>query len=287
VSQAEVGIIGGSGLYALAGHGEMEEVTLDTPFGAPSGSYRVGEVSGRKVAFLARHGEGHVLMPSELNYRANIWGFKKLGVTRLLSASAVGSLKEELPPRHFVMADQFIDRTRLRTATFFGDGMVAHVGFADPICPELRPLAFEVASDLDLPVQDRGTYVCMEGPQFSTRAESELYRSWGADVIGMTNLTEAKLAREAELCYLTVAMVTDYDCWKAEEEPVTVEMLLGHLQANAEAVQGLLETLLLRLPAEASCSCSQALATALITRPESVPPETRERLSLLVDKYLD
>jgi 5'-methylthioadenosine phosphorylase len=285
-ARADIGIIGGSGLQALAAQANLEEVALDTPFGAPSGSYRLGEVSGRRVAFLCRHGEGHRLSPSEINYRANVWGLKALGVRRVVSASAVGSLKLELRPRDFVVVDQFIDRTKSRPCTFFGGGLVAHAGFADPLCPQLRSLALEAAGPAGVTAHDGGTYVCMEGPQFSTRAESNLYRSWGADVIGMTNLTEAKLAREAELCYVTLAMVTDYDCWHDEEEAVSVEALLGHLRANAESANRLAAELVGRIPEARDCACGEALRTALITRPEAVPEETRSRLGPLVDRYL-
>ena len=285
-ASAEIGIIGGSGLYALAAQSGLEEVEVDTPFGSPSGPYRLGEVAGRKVAFLSRHGAGHRYMPSELNYRANVWGMKALGVSRIVSASAVGSLKQEYAPRHFVIVDQFIDRTKDRPCTFFGDGLVAHVGFAEPLCPQLRSLAVKAAGQEEVTVHEGGTYVCMEGPQFSTKAESHLYRSWGADVIGMTNLTEAKLAREAEICYVTLAMVTDYDCWHEEEEHVSVEALLGHLKANAEAANRLAAALVASIPEERACGCGQALKTALITRPEAIPKAARERLGLLVDRYL-
>jgi len=288
VSQAavEIGIIGGSGLYALAAQDGLQEIEIETPFGAPSAAYRVGEVSGRRVAFLSRHGDGHRLAPAEINYRANVWGMKSLGVQRIVSASAVGSLKLEFEPRHFVIADQFIDRTKDRPCTFFGDGLVAHVGFADPLCPQLRTLALTAAAEAGVTAHDGGTYVCMEGPQFSTRAESELYRSWGASVIGMTNLTEAKLAREAEICYVTLAMVTDYDCWHEDEEPVTVEGLLGHLKANAEAANRLAAALVAAIPSQRDCSCGSALATALITQRDAIPSDTRSKLGLLVDRYL-
>jgi 5'-methylthioadenosine phosphorylase len=284
--RAEIGIVGGSGLYQLAHGGGHEDVVLETPWGPPSGPYRIATLAGRPVAFLARHGEGHRLLPSEINFRANAWGFKRLGVERVLSASAVGSLREELAPRHFVVVDQFIDRTVRRAGTFFGEGLVAHVGLADPTCREVRPLALEAAAEAGVVAHPRGTYVCIEGPQFSTRAESHLYRSWGADVIGMTNMTEARLFREAEICYATLAMVTDYDCWRDGEETVNVEMLLGHLRANAEAAGRVLAALVRRLPATRGCGCGSALASALITDPKSVPPATRERLALLVGRYV-
>jgi 5'-methylthioadenosine phosphorylase len=282
----EIGIIGGSGLYALASQSDMVEVEVDTPWGSPSGHYRVGTVAGRRVAFLARHGVGHRLAPSEVNFRANVWGFKQLGVSCLLSASAVGSLKEELSPRHFVLVDQFIDRTSGRQTTFFGDGLVAHVSLADPTCARLRELASAAGETLKAKVHARGTYVCIDGPQFSTRAESHLYRSWGADVIGMTNATEARLAREAELCYASVAMVTDFDCWKEDEEAVSVEALLEVLHDNAHLATSLLGRMIETMPATRSCGCGQALATALVTDPKAIPGATRERLSLLVGRYL-
>ena len=285
MESVEIGVVGGSGLYSLASQSDSREVMLDTPWGAPSAPYRIGTVSGRRVAFLARHGVGHRLAPGEINYRANVWGFKMLGVTRLLSASAVGSLKEGLAPRHFVLVDQFIDRTRGRASSFFGGGLVAHVGLADPTCPQLRGVAAGAGRDAGAVVQERGTYLCMEGPQFSTRAESALHRSWGADVVGMTNATEAKLAREAEICYACVAMVTDYDCWKEGEEDVTVDALLAVLHDNAAQATALVARLIERLPEERTCRCGSALATALVTDPKVVTSEARERLSLLISKY--
>lgn len=283
---AQVGVIGGSGLYRLVG-AECEEVQIETPFGEPSGPFRLANIGGREVAFLARHGDGHRLTPTEVPYRANIWAMKSLGVEAIVSLSACGSLKEELGPRHFVLVDQFIDRTRLRASTFFGEGLVAHVSLAEPTCRDLRVAAARSARAGDIPCSPSGTYVCMEGPQFSTRAESHLYRSWGADVIGMTNSTEARLAREAEICYLSVSMVTDHDCWKVEEEPVTVEVLLGHLQANAQAGEWLLCNLLESWPEEYTCDCRSALKSALITPAEAVPPATRAKLELLVGKYFE
>lgn len=281
-----VGVIGGSGLQALASQSDARDVHLETPWGAPSGPYRVGMVSGRRVAFLARHGAGHRLSPSEINYRANIWGFKMLGVSRLLSASAVGSLREDFAPRHFVLVDQFIDRTRERASTFFGAGLVAHVSLADPTCPQVPPLAAEAGRAVGATVHEHGAYVCMEGPQFSTRAESNLYRSWGADVIGMTNATEARLAREAEICYASIAMVTDYDCWKEDEAHVNVDILLSVLRDNAARVTALMARLVEILPEARDCACGQALATALVTDPKAIPADTRRRLDLLVGRYL-
>ena len=265
---------------------ELSEIEIETPWGAPSGPFRVGMVGGKRVAFLARHGAGHRLSPSEINYRANIWGFKQLGVKRLVSASAVGSLKPELHPRHFVIVDQFIDRTRARTATFFGHGLVAHVSLADPTCPQLRELATAAGKSVGATVHSGGTYLCMEGPQFSTRAESEVYRSWGADVIGMTNATEAKLAREAEICYASVAMVTDFDCWKTDEAPVSVATLLAVLGDNAAQATALVGRLIEGLPEGRTCGCGDALASALVTDPKAIPPVTRAKLDLLVGRHL-
>lgn len=287
MEQASVGVIGGSGLYGMDGLENVEEIRLSTPFGDPSDSYFIGTLSGVRVAFLARHGRGHRLMPSELNYRANIFGFKQLGVKRIISASAVGSLKEELPPETIVLPDQFIDRTSKRVSTFFGDGLVAHVSMADPICPQLQQLAHRCSSGLERKVILGGTYLNMEGPHFSTRAESRLYRSWGLDVIGMTNSTEARLAREAEICYLTVAMVTDYDCWLEEEEPVSVETLIGYLNQNAEFARGLIAKMVAELPDEMTCGCGRALENAIITSPGEVTAEVRERLAPIIGNYLN
>jgi 5'-methylthioadenosine phosphorylase len=285
---ARIGIIGGSGLYDMAELTERREVTVETPFGDPSGPYVLGTVRGRAVAFLARHGAGHRLLPSELNFRANIFGFKSLGVERLLSASAVGSLREELKPLDLVIPDQFLDRTRGRISTFFGDGLAAHVTFADPFCPSLSRTVVDAARRVGATVHEGGTYVCMEGPQFSTRAESELYRSWGMQIIGMTNLQEAKLAREAEICYVTIALVTDYDCWHPEHDSVTVEMVIANLQQNAKTAQQVIAETVGALPADPTraCSCGSALAHAIITRPDAVSDETRRRLQPLVAKYL-
>jgi 5'-methylthioadenosine phosphorylase len=285
--QAEIGIIGGSGLYEMAELQDREEVTLSTPFGDPSGPYVVGTLRGRRVAFLARHGVGHRLTPSELNYRANIFGMKMLGVGSILSASAVGSLRDEYKPLDIVLPDQFVDRTRGRASTFFGRGLVAHVAFAHPICRTLGDVALESSKTVGATVHEGGTYVCMEGPQFSTLAESRLYRSWGMDVIGMTNLQEAKLAREAEICFVTIALVTDYDCWHPDHDAVTVDMIIANLQQNARTAQRIIAEAVTRVPAERTCACASALATAIITRPDAVPPETRRDLAPLVGKYLD
>lgn len=287
MSKVEIGVIGGSGLYAMEGLTVVEERRLTTPFGDPSDAYVIGELDGRRVAFLPRHGRGHRLSPSELNYRANLFGFKLLGVERLLSVSAVGSMKLDYRPTDVVVPDQFFDRTRHRSDTFFGDGLVAHVSLAHPICPELATLAVEAAGAAGVRVHAGGTYLCIEGPQFSTRAESEVYRGWGMDVIGMTNLQEAKLAREAEICYVTLAMVTDYDCWHEEEEAVSVEAVLAVLGQNAVAAQKVVRRMVEQLGGGAArgCSCGEALKTALITDPAAVPPQTLARLDLLVGKY--
>jgi len=267
---AEIGIIGGSGLYDMAELTGRQEVSLTTPFGDPSGHYVLGTLRGRKVAFLARHGAGHRISPSELNFRANIYGMKKLGVQAILSASAVGSLKEELRPLDIVVPDQFIDRTRGRISTFFGRGIVVHVGFAHPIAT----------------VHRGGTYVCMEGPQFSTLAESRLYRSWGADIIGMTNLQEAKLAREAEICYSTIALVTDYDCWHPDHDAVTVEMVIATLLQNAKTAQQLIAEAVQQVPATRTCACATALKSAIITRPEVIPAAVKKELEPIIGKYM-
>ena len=281
-----VGVIGGSGLYEIDGLEDVREVALATPFGAPSDAYVTGVLDGVRMAFLPRHGRGHRILPSEINFRANVWGLKKLGVTRILSVSAVGSMREDVVPGDFVMIDQFIDRTRHRPDTFFGEGVVAHVMFADPVCEEVRRVLLGAAGAGSVRAHDGGTYVNMEGPQFSTRAESRLYRSWGVDVIGMTNLQEAKLAREAELCYATVAMATDYDCWHEEEEDVTVEAVLEVMRKNVGNARKLIRDAVPLLPRERGCGCGEALRFAIMTDPGRIEPEARERLGLLIDKYV-
>jgi 5'-methylthioadenosine phosphorylase len=283
---AEIGIIGGSGLYDMAELTDREEVTLTTPFGEPSAPYVLGTLGGRRVAFLARHGAGHRLMPSELNFRANIFGMKMLGVGSILSASAVGSLREDVRPLHIVVPDQFFDRTTSRIGTFFGRGLVAHVAFAHPFCAGLSTIAADSAEHVGATVHRGGTYVCMEGPQFSTVAESNAYRQWGMDIIGMTNLQEAKLAREAEICYVTIALVTDYDCWHPDHDSVTVEMIIRNLTENAETARRLITDAVARVPAERTCPCASALATAIITRPDAVPAATKRELAPIVGKYL-
>src|SRR5678815_4664353 len=281
-----IGIIGGSGLYDMAELTDREERLLTTPFGDPSGPYILGTLRGKRVAFLARHGAGHRFSPSELNFRANIFGMKMLGVEYILSASAVGSLKEEYAPLHIVIPDQFIDRTKGRISTFFGRGLVAHVGFAHPFCKVLSGIAFDSGTRANATIHKGGTYVCMEGPQFSTLAESRLYRSWGADIIGMTNLQEAKLAREAEICYTTIALVTDYDCWHPDHDHVTVEMIIGTLPQTAKPAQQITANAVERLPFERSCECASALKFALITRPDAVPAQLKTDLAPIVGKYL-
>jgi len=280
---ASIGLIGGSGLYALAGLTGAREVRLETPFGPPSDALLVGRIGDRDVAFLARHGREHRLLPSEINYRANVYAMRKLGVTRILSASAVGSMKESIRPRDVVVPDQFIDHTRRRASTFFGDGVAAHVGLADPVCPEARAALAASAAAAGARAHDGGTYICIEGPAFSTRAESKLYRSWGVDVIGMTNATEAKLAREAAVCYATLALVTDYDCWHEEEEDVSVEGVLENLRANAQLAADVLARTVAALPLErTACACGEALRAAVITPRESISASARARLDVLL-----
>jgi 5'-methylthioadenosine phosphorylase len=288
MSDIRLGVIGGSGLYQMAGLRVEDERVVETPFGEPSDAYVVGELDGRRVAFLPRHGRGHRLLPTELNYRANIYGFKSLGVEQLISVSAVGSMKLEYKPTDIVVPDQFYDRTRHRADTFFGRGLVAHVSLAQPICPRLIPTAVEAARAAGATVHRGGTYLCMEGPQFSTRAESEVYRKWGMDVIGMTNLQEARLAREAEICYVSLAMVTDYDCWHETEEAVSGEAVMEVIRQNVAMAQEVVRQIIARLPegAERNCICPDALRMALITDRAAVPAETLRALAPIVGKYL-
>ncbi len=286
MAQVEIGIIGGSGLYAFPGLTDVREEKLTTPFGDPSDAYTLGTLEGRKVGFLARHGRGHRILPSEINYRANIWGFKTLGTERLLSVSAVGSLKEEHKPTDFVLPDQFIDKTHRRITTFFGEGCVAHVAFADPVCHETAGVVEAACRKAGVTVKKGGTYVNMEGPQFSTKAEANVHRSWGADVIGMTNVPEAKLAREAEMCYVTVAMVTDYDCWHPTHDSVTVEQIVGYLTRNTENVQKVVRATIGSMPGQRTCKCGSALQHAIQTDRSMIPAATRKKLGLLLDKYL-
>ena len=285
--QAEIGIIGGSGLYSMPGLTNVREVRLKTPFGKPSDAYVLGTLEGRKVAFLARHARGHRILPSELNFRANIHGFKQLGVERIVSISAVGSLKDEHKPLEFIIPDQFFDRTRHRIDTFFGNGVVAHIAFADPICSDLARLVEGACHKAGVTGKRGGVYLCMEGPQFSTKAESQVYRSWGMDVIGMTNLQEAKLAREAELCYVTVAMVTDYDCWHPHHDSVTVDQIIAVLLKNAENATRVLRETVAAMPKGRSCKCGAALAHAILTEGSQIPAATRQKLKLILGKYLD
>jgi 5'-methylthioadenosine phosphorylase len=281
----KIGIIGGSGLYSMPGFKAANEVAMETPFGTPSDNYIVGELEGQEVAFLARHGRGHRISPSELNFRANIYGMKTLGVERIVSLSAVGSLKEEHKPLDFVIPDQFVDRTQGRISTFFGEGLVAHVSFADPICGQLAVTVEAACATVGVTGKRGGTYLCMEGPMFSTRAESNLYRSWGMDVIGMTNLQEAKLAREAEICYVTVAMVTDYDCWHADHEAVEVTDIIRVLTQNAANACNVVAEAVRRMPAERTCKCGSSLKHALITDKKVVPQDTVKKLEAIVGKY--
>jgi len=288
--RATIGVIGGSGLYRMEGMTDVEEVAVETPFGDPSDVITVGKVEGVSMAFLPRHGRGHRLSPSEIPVRANIWALKSLGVEWVISVSAVGSLREHIAPRDLIIPDQLFDRTKSRVNSFFEGGIVVHVTFADPFCSTLSKLLLEAAHELgDVKVHEGGTYVCMEGPLFSTRAESNVYRSWGMDLIGMTALPEAKLAREAELCYATIACATDYDSWHESEEPVTVEMVIGNLSANVANAQRILRSVAKKIPADRSantCGCPDALATAILTDRSKIPGEVKEKYSLLIGKYL-
>jgi 5'-methylthioadenosine phosphorylase len=287
MEQVCIGIIGGSGLYQMPELTDVEEIRIDTPFGSPSDAFIIGSLENQRVAFLPRHGRGHRFTPTELPFRANIYAMKLLGVERILSASAVGSLREEYAPLDMVIPDQFFDRTRARAkeSTFFGEGIVAHVSFAHPICSALGDLLQESCQAAGVMVHRGGTYICMEGPAFSTKAESNVYRSWGMDVIGMTNLQEAKLAREAEICYATLAMVTDYDCWHEAHEAVTVEMVVSNLQKNSQMAQDIIRLATAAIDPEADCSCRHALATAVMTQPKAMKPATKKKLALLLGKY--
>lgn len=281
---AKVGVIGGSGFYELLEN--ARELQIDTPFGAPSDSFFIGEIQGVPVAFLPRHARGHRILPSEINYRANIYGMKSLGVHSIVSASAVGSLREELEPLHVVVPDQLFDRTKARPSTFYGDGVVVHMGFADPFCAHVSEVIFEAGRQAGASIHAGGTYVCIEGPQFSTRAESRVYRQLGFDVIGMTNLQEAKLAREAELCYATMALVTDYDVWYEGEEDVTLEQVLGNVRRNVETAQGIVRRAVVALSEERDCACRHAVEHAITTPAELIPQATKDKLALLIGKYL-
>lgn len=286
MAASAIGVIGGSGLYEMEGLTEVREVSLETPFGAPSDVFVTGVLEGRRMVFLPRHGRGHRLLPSEVPYRANIYGMKQLGVDRILSVSAVGSMREAIAPGHMVIPDQFIDRTQgKRASTFFGNGIVGHVAFADPVCPDLSGVLAEAAEAVGATVHRGGTYLCIEGPNFSTRAESRLYRSWDVDVIGMTNLPEARLAREAEICYATLALATDYDCWYQGHDDVTVEAVMAIVRQNVALARRIVRAAALRLGSDPGCGCGSALRHAVMTDPARIPPATREQLALLLDKY--
>jgi len=284
---AEIGILGGTGLYEIDGIKNLKEVKLKTPFGAPSDAYVVGTLEGRKVAFLSRHGRGHRLLPTDINYRANIYGFKMLGVKRIISVNWCGSLKEEIRPRDIVFSDQFYDRTR-RVNTFFGGGIAAHIGLAEPVCTDLSKFLYDTAVCLGVRAHLGGTYICIEGPAFSTRAESEIYRSWGCDVIGMTAATEAKLCREAEICYSTMNLATDYDVWHAEEEDVSVELILANLKLNINNAKAIIKKSLATLPIELKgpCDCQSALKNTIVTDPKLIPAAKKKELKLIIGKYV-
>jgi len=286
LEKISIGIIGGSGLYQMAGLADLKEISLETPFGRPSDNFVTGTLEGKRIAFLARHGRGHYILPSELNFRANIYAMKKLGVERIISASAVGSLKEEHKPLDILVPDQFFDRTCGRISTFFGEGLVVHVSFAHPVCPHLSDKLVKAGKASGVTVKRGGTYLCMEGPAFSTVAESNVYRSWNMDIIGMTNLQEAKLAREAEICYVTMALVTDYDCWHPGHEAVTVDQVIAVLNRNSENAQRLIRETVRQLNGERPCKCGSALKSAILTDRTKIPATTREKLKLLIGKYI-
>ncbi len=283
----KIGVVGGSAVYEIEGLEVSGTESVSTPFGMPSGEYVMGSLAGKEIVFLPRHGSAHNLLPSEVNYRANIYGFKTLGVDRLISISAVGSLVEDVRPLDILLVDQFIDRTnQSRKMTFFGDGIVAHISFAEPICKELREAIFAANKDLEVKIHNGGTYLNMEGPAFSTKAESNLYRSWNADVIGMTNIAEARLSREAGICYASMAMITDYDCWREEDESVSVDMIMENLKKNAENAKKMLVNTVKFLSSDASCGCKDTLATAIVTRPDAVPTETLDKLRPIIGKFV-
>ncbi|MFH1245713.1 MAG: S-methyl-5'-thioadenosine phosphorylase [Candidatus Omnitrophota bacterium] len=283
----KIGIIGGSGLYEMAGLQETEKVKVDTPFGSPSDEFILGRLQGASVVFLPRHGRGHKILPSELNYRANIYAMKKLGVERIISVSAVGSLKEQINPKEFLLPDQFVDRTnQSRQTTFFGQGIVAHTAFAEPVCPELVKILLQAAQEAKIPIHPKGTYLNMEGPAFSTRAESNLYRSWGMDVIGMTNMPEARLCREAEICYATLAMITDYDCWYISAETVSADLIVQNIKANTENAKKLLNLAIAKITETRGCACPHALKNAIVTAPQAITPQVKKRLDIIIGKYI-
>ncbi len=286
MSEAEIGVIGGSGLYQMEGLERVEEVKIETPFGEPSDNFIVGKLMGKKVAFLSRHRRGHAIQPSDINFRANIYGMKMLGVKRIISVSAVGSMKENIHPEEIVIPDQFYDNTKRRISTFFGDGIVAHVSLADPVCSNLAGTLYQSAVKVGAKVHKGGMYICIEGPQFSTRGESYVYKGWGVDIIGMTNVTEAKLAREAELCYSTIALVTDYDCWHHEEEAVTTDAIIAILNKNVETSKKIIREAVSSISTGSECVCHNALKDAIITSREGIPAETKDRLRLIIGKYV-
>lgn len=286
MEKKRIGVIGGSGLYHIGGLKDVKEIEVDTPFGRPSDKYLLGRLEEREVVFLSRHKRGHKIMPSELNFRANIYGMKKLGVEWLISVSAVGSMKEEIKPGDIVIPDQFFDRTKSRPSTFFGDGIVGHVSMANPVCSQLADILYYIGKNMGISIHRGGTYLCIEGPQFSTKAESRIYRQWGVDVIGMTNIPEAKLAREAEICYATLALSTDYDCWHETEEDVTVEQIIKILMKNVKVAKSIIKEAMKRIPVERECSCAKALENAVITSPKFISKEEKERLSLIIGRYL-
>jgi 5'-methylthioadenosine phosphorylase len=287
MNKADIGILGGTGLYGIDGISGLETVHLETPFGSPSDAYLIGALEGRSVAFLSRHGRGHRLLPSDINYRANIYGFKMLGVERLISVNSCGSLKLEIRPRDIVLSDQFFDWTR-RKNSFFGEGVAAHISFAQPVCPEVSAVLHESAGELGLCCHKGGTYICIEGPAFSSKAESNIYRQWGCDVIGMTAATEAKLSREAEICYATLNLVTDYDVWHAEEETVSVELILENLRLNIENAKAVIKKAVASLAVSRGekCDCGRAIENCLVTEPSLISPEVKERLRLIIGKYI-
>jgi 5'-methylthioadenosine phosphorylase len=283
--QVGVGILGGTGLYEIEGIEDIKEVKLWTPFGKPSDSYVIGNLGGKRVAFLSRHSRGHKLIPSEINYRANIYGFKMLGVERVISVNSVGSLKEEIRPRDIIVSDQFFDRTK-RENTFFGNGIAVHISFAQPVCPELADVLFESGKELGLRIHKGGTYLCIEGPSFSSKAESLVYRSWGLDVIGMTSATEAKLCREAEICYATLNLVSDYDTWHGAEEQVSVELVLENLRLNIHNAKAIIKKAIAGLPCQRSCECAHALENCIVTQTKLIRPQLREKLRFIIGKYV-
>jgi 5'-methylthioadenosine phosphorylase len=286
MKSGKIGVIGGSGLYEMADLKNVKSVKVKTPFGEPSDEYIIGSLNDREMVFLPRHGRGHRILPTDLNFRANIYGMKKLGVEWILSVSAVGSMKEKIAPAHIVVPDQFFDMTKRRVSTFFGNGIVGHVTFADPVCPNLYNIIYEAGIDAGATIHKGGTYLCIEGPQFSTRAESLIYRKWGVDVIGMTNVTEAKLAREAEICYATIALATDYDCWHEAEDDVTVEAILEILHKNVTTAQKIIKSAVAKIGSERKCQCKNALKNAILTSKKKIPAKTKKDLDLIIGKYL-